>query len=196
MTELGRIVIRGFQERGVMAVAKHFPGLGRADTDPHFHLPSILSDKREIYDINLLPFKAAVEEGVSAFMTSHAIYPGLDIAEPATMSSRVLTDLTRKELGFEGLIITDDLEMGAIAKQWGVVKGAESAFIAGADILLICEDQKFILDSISHIHRLISQNRLYGQRLTQSYKRISDLKKRYLSQGTEISLPAVKAYFG
>jgi len=179
-----------------MAVAKHFPGLGRVDRDPHFHLPRILVDKREIEEVNLPPFRKAIEEGVSALMRSHAIYPAIDNDRPATMSRDVLTHLIRDEMAFKGLIITDDLEMGAIAKQWGVVKGASAAFEAGADILLICENQINILESIDHIKKRVSTTHICLQRLIQSNERVLQAKKRYLIPGQEISIPAVASYFG
>jgi beta-N-acetylhexosaminidase len=173
---LGKTVVKALQDNGVMAVAKHFPGLGRATLDPHLQLPRIDSDKREIEQVNLPPFKAAIEQGVSAIMTSHAIYPALDPEGPATLSPIVLTELLREKMAFEGLIITDDLEMGAIANQWDVPEGAAKAFEAGADILLICKDQKNVLESIHLIRRKVLQGEITHQRLDQSVKRINKVR--------------------
>ncbi|MBN1626890.1 MAG: glycoside hydrolase family 3 protein, partial [Deltaproteobacteria bacterium] len=146
--KMGAVVIKTLQAKGIMAVAKHFPGLGRAGKDPHFHLPVIKSDRIYIDKINLTPFRSAVRAGVSGIMTSHALYPSLDPENPATLSPVILGDLLRGKMRFRGLIITDDLEMGAITGQHDVAQGALNSFQAGADILLICKDQKKLLDSI------------------------------------------------
>ena len=103
---LGRIVVRALQENGVMAVGKHFPGLGKARLDPHRDLPTIRTEKREIETVDLPPFQDAVREGVSAIMTSHALYPNLDTHGPGTLSYPIITELLRERLGFQGLIIT------------------------------------------------------------------------------------------
>ena len=141
VARLGRTVVKTLQENGIMAVAKHFPGLGRAGIDPHYDLPRIKLDMEEIREVNLPPFSAVIKEKVAGIMTSHAVYPALE-GVPATVSATILRNLLREKMGFEGLIVTDDLEMGAIAKKWGVAKGALASFMAGADILLICENQK------------------------------------------------------
>jgi len=192
---LGRTVVRSLQRNGVLAVAKHFPGLGRASVDPHFELPKIEVDMDELEDINLIPFRAAIEEGVSAIMTSHAIYPALESNRPATLSSIVLTQLLRERMGFDELIITDDLEMGAIAKHWGVAGGALASFEAGADILLICKEQENVLESVDLIRSQLLRGEISFQRLEQSNERIMKARSRFLGEQEEISLTKVKEYF-
>jgi len=134
---LGRKVIEILQKEGVMAVAKHFPGLGKASLDPHHHLPTIKADNVEMKEINIPPFESAITARVSGIMTSHAVYPALDPDFPATLSRSILKGLLRDSLNFSGLIITDDLDMGAISQKWGVAEGAAASFVAGAGILLI-----------------------------------------------------------
>lgn len=192
---LGRTVVRSLQENGVMAVAKHFPGLGRAGLDPHFHLPRIEADIKEIEEVNLLPFKATIDEGVSSIMTSHAIYPALDPERPATLSPAILTHLLREKMKFDGLIITDDLEMGAVTKQWGVAQGAAAAFEAGADILLVCEDQGNLPESISIIRSKLLRDEMPFQRLYESNDRVAKIRSKFLDQKEKISLEIVKEYF-
>ncbi|MDY6971118.1 MAG: beta-N-acetylhexosaminidase [Thermodesulfobacteriota bacterium] len=196
VARLGRTVIRVLQRNGIMAVAKHFPGLGRTSLDPHHHLPVIEMDAKEIEEINLIPFKAAIAERVSAFMTSHAIYPALDPDKPSTLSEKILTGLLRKALGFQGLLITDDLEMGAIRDKWGVAEGAVASFEAGADILLICEDQNMVLEGIRTLRKKLLQNNVTFQRLDQSLERIRKAKSGFLKNTKEVSLEKVGAYFG
>ncbi|MBW1735192.1 MAG: beta-N-acetylhexosaminidase [Deltaproteobacteria bacterium] len=193
---LGRIVTRGLQQGGVMAVAKHFPGLGRATLDPHHHLPFIKADVEEIVGTNLPPFRAVIEEGVSGIMTSHAVYPALDPQSPGTLSRKVVTGLLRKNLEFEGLIITDDLEMGAISKgRWGVAGGAVTAFEAGCDILLICEDQDEVLSGMEALRNALLREEIPVKRLHESVRRIMAAKARFLEKGVEVSLTRVREYF-
>jgi beta-N-acetylhexosaminidase len=193
---LGRTVVKHLQKNGIMAVAKHFPGLGCADVDPHFHLPKINIDLEELERINFPPFAAAIEEGVCGIMTSHAIYPALDPERPATLSPTVLTEMLRERMGFRGLTITDDLEMGAIAADWSVAEGALKSFQAGADILLICKDQSHVRESVDLMRQALSKGTISTERLAQSLERIRETKARFLGHGEEISQADVREYFG
>lgn len=195
VARLGQRVVKALQKNGVMAVAKHFPGLGRADLDPHIRLPRIGLNLEEIETVNLPPFQAAVDEGVSAVMSSHAVYPALDPDHPATMSHAVLTRLLREKMGFEGLIITDDLEMGAIVEHWGVAEGAVGALEAGADILLICRDQSKVVEGIERIRSKVLRGEIPFQRLKESNGRISRAKGAFIKTKRRISLARVKKYF-
>ena len=128
-------------------------------------------------------------------MTSHAIYPALDPEKPATLSLAVLNDLLRDQMAFEGLIITDDLEMGAIAKQWGVAEGAAASFEAGADILLICKEQNNIKESVKLLRSKILKGEIPLKRLHDSNDRIRKAKKEYLHAEEKLSLSKVREYF-
>ncbi len=192
---LGRTVVKHLQKNGIMAVAKHFPGLGRADVDPHFHLPKINIDLEEMERINFPPFAAAIEEGVCGIMTSHAIYPALDPEGPATLSPMVLTEVLRQRMGFRGLTITDDLEMGAIAGHWSVADGALKSFQAGADILLICKDQGHVRESLDLMRQALKKGAISPERFAQSLERIRKMKARFLGHREELSLAGVREYF-
>ncbi|MEW6669207.1 MAG: beta-N-acetylhexosaminidase [Thermodesulfobacteriota bacterium] len=192
---LGATVIASLQDNGVMAVAKHFPGLGRASIDPHHHLPRIDVDRKEIRKVNLPPFDAAVRAGVCGIMTSHALYPALDPERPATLSPSVLRRLLRNEMGFEGLVLTDDLEMGAIATRWGVPEGAAMAFEAGADILLICEHQRNVYEAFELILGRLRQGKIPIRRLEDSCERVGAAKASFLAAAKKVSLRSVERYF-
>jgi beta-N-acetylhexosaminidase len=192
---LGQCVVKSLQENGVMAVAKHFPGLGRATRDPHHDLPTIEADIREIEETHLPPFRAAMDQGVSAVMTSHALYPALDHEYPGTLSHRIVTGLIRKRLRFDGLVVTDDLEMGAIKRGWGVAQGAVAAFAAGCDILLICKDQGAVLEGMARLRDCLLREEASLGRLHQSVRRVMAAKHRFLGKGGDISLTEVAAYF-
>ena len=195
VTKLGKIVINTLQQGGIMAVAKHFPGLGKSDLDPHLHLPTIHATFEEMESVHLAPFQGAIEANVSAIMSSHAVYPALEPGIPATLSEKIITNLLRKKMRFSGLIISDDLEMGAIAKERGLPEGAADAFAAGIDLLLICKSQSLLLDSIELIRDRILKGSILYERLERSLERINNYKTRFLYPRKEIALKAVKEYF-
>jgi beta-N-acetylhexosaminidase len=140
VARLGAERISGLQSAGVSACAKHFPGKGHASVDAHLGLPVIGSDWAEMQARHVPPFLAAIEAGVDCLMTSHPLYPGLDPspAMPATFSRLIVSDFLRGELGYRGVIVSDDLEMGAIAALCGVGEAAVRAAAAGHDLLLVC----------------------------------------------------------
>jgi beta-N-acetylhexosaminidase len=134
---LGVAAIRGYLSGGVIPVAKHFPGLGDTLKDSHQTLPRAQFGPPRTVD--LLPFERAIAAGVPAIMTAHVLVPEWD-SRPATLSRKVLAEVLRRELQFSGVVITDDLEMGAIAGQAPAPEAACEALAAGADLLLICRD--------------------------------------------------------
>jgi beta-N-acetylhexosaminidase len=193
--QLGSSVIRSLQDNGVMAVAKHFPGLGLAEMDPHAELPTIDLDLDGIEKGHLLPFRRAVTAGVTGIMTSHAVYPALDPECSATLSRPIITGILRERMGFEGLILSDDLEMGAIAKKWGVPEGASRSFTAGVDVLLVCKEQRLIAECLREIRAGLLKKEIPVERLRQSTDRIQKAKARFLKEREDISLDDVVAYF-
>ena len=192
---LGDTVIRTLQENGIIAVAKHFPGLGSTNIDPHFQLPIINTDLEALEMINLPPFFAAIKANVAGIMTSHAIYPAFDADHSATLSVFVLNELLRKKMGYDGLIISDDLEMGAIANGRGVAQGAADSLKAGADIFLVCENQKYIKECVELILGMVLRGEISNKRLHQSHERIEIVRSRFLGREVRISLEKVKKYF-
>ncbi|MGD9160876.1 MAG: beta-N-acetylhexosaminidase [Desulfobacteraceae bacterium] len=192
---LGSVVIDTLQEKGIMAVAKHFPGLGLANFDPHQGHVTIRYENGETGKDQLLPFKKAVKQKVSGIMTSHALYPDIDPEYPGTLSHKILTGILREKLKFKGLILTDDLEMGAISKNVGVAQGAVSSFEAGADILLVCENRKNVSDSIDLLRKKLLKNEITMERLMASIDRIKAAKSLYLGTKKRISFAGIKKYF-
>lgn len=181
----GEAMINAYKRHGVVPVAKHFPGHGDTAIDSHVGLPIIQHNLNRLKNVELLPFQKAVDVDVPAIMTAHVKVPTLENGEglPATMSHSILTGLLRCRMGFEGLIITDSLGMGALDKTYGIMNATYMAFQAGADILLFGADKghepseqqliyKYILSSIRSGHIPI-------QRLDKSVKRILMTKARY-----------------
>src|SRR5216684_2447855 len=140
VSRLGAARIRGMQSTGLSACAKHFPGKGHAPVDAHLGLPVIDSDWGDMHAVHLVPFMAAMEAGVDCVMTSHPLYPNLDPAErmPATFSKLIVEDYLRGQVGYRGVIISDDLEMGAIAALCPMGEAAVRTAAAGHDLLLVC----------------------------------------------------------
>ncbi|WP_413377423.1 beta-N-acetylhexosaminidase [Alkalihalobacillus sp. 1P02AB] len=134
----GKHAVSGYHDAGVIAVAKHFPGHGDTATDSHLGLPVVNKSLEELEQHELLPFKENIEEGLDAIMTAHIVFPAIDKKYPATLSKTILTDLLRETYQFKGLIITDSMEMDAIAKFYGREEGTVKAIQAGADIILAC----------------------------------------------------------
>jgi beta-N-acetylhexosaminidase len=187
VAEFGISAIRGLQSAGVLACAKHFPGKGHAQKDSHLTLPTIPYSAERLRSFELFPFKKAIENDVAAIMTSHVFFPAFEKTEnlPITLSKAVLTDLLRDELKFKGLVITDDLEMGAITESFGIAQAALDSFMAGADQLLICHtlDQQRL--AAERVLKEIESNSRAGQRLEESLERITNAKNRIRTNSQE-----------
>ena len=135
---MGTTVIQHLQANGVLAVAKHFPGIGRTVLDSHEDLPDLDIDRRRLIESDIIPFQAAFSHQVAGVMLSHIRYLGLDPVWPASLSTIIARDLLRDELGYEGLVLTDDIDMGALAKHYPVSTIVTRCLDADIDIILIC----------------------------------------------------------
>ncbi|MHB8069505.1 MAG: beta-N-acetylhexosaminidase [Desulfobaccales bacterium] len=187
VAQLGAAAIRGYLAGGVFPVGKHFPGLGDTRVDSHVDLP-LTQAGDSARETDMIPFRAAVAAGVPAIMTAHVVVPAWD-SRAATLSAIILQEKLRRDLGFEGVIITDDLEMGAIATQQTASAGAREALAAGADLLLICNNWEAIRETV----RLLQGNAALASLAEAAARRVRLLRQR-------ISLPSadlqeVKEYF-
>jgi beta-N-acetylhexosaminidase len=140
VASLGSALIRGIQAAGLLACGKHFPGHGHVRVDSHLELPVCRLSREELMRDHVSPFRAASKAGVASIMTAHVHYPEVDSNEPATFSRTWLHEVLREDVGFGGLVLTDDLEMGAVTGSGRVADAAVRAIQAGADGLLICRD--------------------------------------------------------
>jgi beta-N-acetylhexosaminidase len=140
VAKMGVAFMLGLRDGGVIACGKHFPGHGDTDVDSHLELPVVRRDRGELERTELVPFRAAIAAGVPLLMTAHVLYPALDPDRPATLSVRILRDLLRAQLGFRGVIVSDDLEMRAISDHHQIGAAALQTLAAGADLLLLCSD--------------------------------------------------------
>jgi beta-N-acetylhexosaminidase len=173
-------VIAGLQDLGVIACGKHFPGHGDTALDSHQRLPVVSRGLRRLQEIELKPFSHAIANRLASVMTAHVLYPALDPKYPATLSKRVIQALLRTKMGYEGLVLSDDLEMGAITDQWDVSNASVRALLAGVDLLLICHDIKHQRNAIEAVKRAVVSGKVSEKRLNTSIQRILRLKERFL----------------
>ena len=138
VARLGRVIIETLQAEGIAACGKHFPGHGDTGVDSHFELPLIEHPPDRLEAIELVPFRAAIEAGVASIMTAHILIPALDPDRPATLSPAIVTGLLKERLGYGGLVLSDDLEMRAIAGRFGINEATVGAVAAGCDAVLMC----------------------------------------------------------
>ena len=179
VANLGKTIIEGLQEHGVAATAKHFPGMGRATIDPHSDLPHVDVERHVLDSTDLVPFQAAIRRGVEAVMLSHVVYGGLDPAWPASLSSVIAKDLLRDTMGFEGVTMTDDLDMGAVERHFGVNTVMSRICHAEIDIALICHDQAKIEEAYRALLKAIGQSWDTKRKRVSSVLRILNLKENY-----------------
>ncbi|MFD5428358.1 glycoside hydrolase family 3 protein [Streptomyces sp. NPDC127084] len=170
--------VQGLQSAGVAACAKHFPGHGDTSVDSHHALPRIDVELATLRSRELLPFQSAIEVGSKSVMSAHILLPALDPDHPATLSPRILTGLLRQELGFDGLIVTDGMEMKAIAATYGIERGSVLAIAAGADAICVgggLADEDTVLRLRDALVNAVRQGELPEERLADAAARVRAL---------------------
>lgn len=177
---LGAVFIRVLQQAGIAACAKHFPGHGEAVVDSHEALPVVEHDRRRLEAVELVPFRRAIAEGVAAIMTGHLLVAPLDETRPATLSRRIVARLLKQELGFEGVVMTDDLGMRAVAAEYPLPVATVAAIEAGCDVVLLCNST--IDAQIEALEALIyasESGRLTTERVDDAFRRQAAVKERF-----------------
>ena len=177
---LGAALIRGLQENGVAACAKHFLGQGDTDLDPHLDLPAVHHPRSLLEEREMRPFRAAVEAGVAGVMTAHVVLTDLDDSLPATLSPRIVKDMVRGKLGFTGVVFSDDMEMHAVAKRWKPSESAVLAALAGCDVIEYCADHDQQVDALEGLIRGVESERIAWTDLDAVVERVRALKRQYL----------------
>lgn len=179
VADYARQAIKGFHDGGVATSAKHFPGHGDTSVDSHLALPEIDFPRQRIESTELPPFKAAIQAGVATIMTTHIMFPQLDPELPATISPTIIGGLLRQDIGYEGVIVTDCLEMEGVNEKWGTPSAAVMAFKAGVDCLLICHTLERQIKARELLLDAISKGDIPMDRLDASVRRILLLKERF-----------------
>jgi beta-N-acetylhexosaminidase len=178
---LGAAMVRGLQENGVAACAKHFPGHGDTDLDSHLELPAVDHTRARLEDVELRPFRKAIEAGVATVMTSHIVVREIDDARPATLSPEIVAGLLRKELNFTGVVVTDDLAMGAVAKHWTPAQIAVLAAKAGCDLLELCRGHDAQVEMVEALVRAVESGEVPFKEAEAAEGRVRALKERFLA---------------
>ena len=177
VSRLGSCVIKTFHEKGIIAVGKHFPGHGDTFSDSHLELPVVNHGIERLEGIEFKPFVNTFKTGLKAIMTAHVLYPALDPDYPATLSEKIISGILRKKLGFNGVVITDDLEMKAISNNYSDKISAIQSVKAGVDILLICHSHDKQLTILNSILKSVKNGEIKEKRIDESFNRIMKLKE-------------------
>jgi beta-N-acetylhexosaminidase len=185
---LGCALIEGLQTNGVAACGKHFPGHGDTNIDSHKDLPRMKHDMERLNRIELLPFEAAVKCGVAMIMTAHVIFEPIDPKYPSTMSHAVMQGILRDRMGFGGVIVSDDLEMKAIASYFKTEEVIIRCVNAGVDLLMICHNHKLQHQAIDLLTQAVSRGDVPLARLEESNRRLDALMSQYVRPPTRENL--------
>jgi len=181
VVEYGGAAIEGYLSGGVLAAAKHFPGHGDTSVDSHIGLPVIDKSLEELSRLELKPFQSVVQKGIPAVMSSHILFPQLEPEKvPCTMSRKIITGLLKEKLGFQGLVISDCLEMDAIRKYYGITRGAVQAAGAGIDLILISHTASFVREAALAIYQELEEGRLSMEELEESAAKIIRWKEQFV----------------
>jgi len=182
VARLGSIIIRTLQAEGIAACGKHFPGHGDTSVDSHFDMPLVEHPPDRLEAIELVPFKAAIAAGVASIMTAHILVPALDEERPATLSQAIVDGLLKHTLGYQGLVLSDDLEMKAISGRYGHSDATIRAIQAGCDAVLMCapkpEEQGAALEAIIYA---VEEGDLSIKRVDDALARNRRVKERFLA---------------
>lgn len=196
VAQAGAQFIRGLQQAGVAASAKHFPGHGDTEEDSHRTLPSVSHPADRLARVELPPFQAAIDVGVATIMTAHVRVPALDPDLPATLSPALLTGVLRGRLGFEGVVVSDDLEMAAVAAHWSIEELVRLGLLAGVDLFLICHDPEKQAKAIDAVRRLVASGEVPRARVEDALSRVRALKARFVGAPAPPSLQEARAVVG
>lgn len=173
----GRAAVRGFLESGIAPVGKHFPGHGNTSVDSHLDLPVLPHSMERLRQVELVPFQAALDEGLPAIMTAHIVFRAIDPENPATMSAPVLQGVLRGQMGFKGLIMTDCLQMDAVARDPGTARAAVLALKAGADLLLVSHTRELQEQAYRAVLSAVQSGEVPESRLDDAVSRVLALKR-------------------
>lgn len=179
VSKLGVQTMKGIQERGVIPVVKHFPGHGDTSVDSHIGLPAVNNDIERLKSFELIPFKDAIKNRAEAVMVAHILLNKIDPDNPASLSKTIITDVLRKQMNFEGIVVTDDMTMGAIAKNYSISDAAVKSINAGADIVLVCHGYDNETAVLNALKKAVENGAITDQRVDESVYRILELKQKY-----------------
>ena len=175
VTRLARAAVAGYRKEGMLCTLKHFPGIGKAPKDPHQEISDITAGREVLEQEDLAPFRSLIKEfevQPPLIMVSHLRYPAYDAENPACVSETLLKGVLRRQLGFEGVVVTDDLEMGAMTSLYSFREMGVMAVAAGADVLLVCHHASSQKEVYTGIIKAVKDGRLSAERLDEAVQRV------------------------
>ena len=200
VARLGRVIIRAMQDAGLAACGKHFPGHGDTGTDSHFELPLVEHPPDRLRATEFEPFRAAIAERVAFIMTAHVLVPSLDEEKPATLSPNVVQKLLRDELKFDGVILSDDLEMKAVSAHYAVPDAAVDAIRAGCDAVLVCQGEVDLqARTLEALVKAVESGVIPANRFDDAFMRLKRTKQRFLTAdrpGAKARIRALRGVLG
>jgi beta-N-acetylhexosaminidase len=182
VARLGRVIIQTLQDKGIAACGKHFPGHGDTSTDPHHEGALIEHPPDRLNAVEFVPFRAAIDAGVASIMTAHILIPALDEERPATLSPQIVDGLLKQQLGYRGLVFSDDLGMRAISDRYDLPEATVAAIAAGCDAVLMCgDDQEPQAAACEAVIRAVEDGTLSVTRVEDALDRHRRVKERFLA---------------
>ncbi|WP_442262013.1 beta-N-acetylhexosaminidase [Tissierella sp.] len=179
VTRNGIATMKGLKDKGIIAGIKHFPGHGDTEIDSHKDLPIIDKDIKALKELELVPFKNAIEEGADMIMIGHILYKDIDESYPATMSKTIIEEILRNELSFEGVVISDDMTMGAVLKNYSLEDASVKYLNSGGDILLICHGEDNPELVFKAVEDAVNSQKISEKKIDEKVYRILNLKEKY-----------------
>ena len=196
VARLASALVRGYIKSGVIPCAKHFPGHGNTLLDSHHDLPVEEADLARLREVELVPFKKVFRARLDLVMTSHIMFPKIDAGRPATLSSIFVRQILREELRYRGLVVTDDLDMKALASHYATEEIPVLALEAGCDILLYCNEFEHPAIALTAVTKAIQSGRLPAAQIEQSFEKISKLKREVLAEPDPRAFADAKTWVG
>ena len=179
VSKLGIQTMKGIRAGGVIPVVKHFPGHGDTVIDSHVGLPSVEYDMERLESFELVPFQEAINNQADAVMVAHILMNSVDPKNPASMSKVIITDVLRGQMGFDGVVITDDMTMGAIIENYKISDAVVKSVNAGSDIILVCHGYDHQVNAMNALKAAIEGETMLEDRINESVYRILKLKEKY-----------------
>lgn len=183
---LGIQTMKGLQSQSIISAVKHFPGHGDTQVDSHLELPKVNKTLTELESLEFIPFRKAVKEGADMVMVGHILVPALDKTYPSSMSKKIITDILRNELGFNGVVITDDFFMKAITNDYDIGVAAVQSIKAGSDIIMVAHDYNKVVQVRNTIKKAVENGEISEKRIDESVARILQLKEKYKLNDTPV----------
>lgn len=179
VSRLGIQTMKGLQSQSIIPAVKHFPGHGDTHVDSHLELPKVNKTLAELERLELIPFRQAVKEGADMVMIGHILVPALDENFSSSMSKKVITDILRNKIGYNGVVITDDFFMKAITNDYDIGDAAVQSIKAGSDIIMVAHDYNKVVQVQNEIIKAVENGEISEQRIDESVARILQLKEKY-----------------